>query len=69
MSIGQLLARAMKLRIKAKLMINPEHRRDHEAEADRLTAEAEAQSKSQDDAAVFAQRVKENGGVWFPSDG
>ena len=69
MSIGSLLARAAMLGIKAKVMRNPERRRDLEAEAERLTREAQALNQSKDDAAAFARRVKENGGVWFPSDG
>ena len=68
MSIGRLLARAALLRAKAKLTTNPERWRDLEAEADRLTAEAEARSQSKDDADAFARRVKENGGSWFPGD-
>ena len=69
MSIGRLLARAARLRVQSKLTRNPEQQRDLNAEADRLTLEAEAQSQAKEDAAVFARRVKENGGSWFPSDG
>lgn len=68
-SIGRLLARALKLRAEAKLTRSLDRRRDLEAEADRLTGEAEAQSRAQDDAAAFARRVRDLGGVWFPGDG
>lgn len=51
------------------MTLNAERRRDLEAEADRLTAAAEAKSQADDDAAAFAKRVRENGGSWFPSDG
>lgn len=69
MTIGQLLARAAVLTAKAKMTRNPERRRGLEAEAARLTREAESRNQAKDDAAVFARRVRENGGSWFPSDG
>ena len=69
MSIGQLLARATMLGAQAKITRNTERRRDLEAEAERLTREAQALNQSKDDAAVFVQRVKDNGGSWFPQDG
>ena len=68
MSIGRLLARAARLRVQAKLIRNAEQQRDLNTEADRLTAEAEAQSQAKEDAAAFARLVKDNGGSWFPGD-
>ena len=68
MSIGQLLARAVVLSARATVTRNPERRRDLEAEAGRLTREAQALNQAKDDAEAFARLVQDGGGVWFPGD-
>ena len=60
---------SVKMRAKAMATVNPEQRRQHLAEADRLMGIAHDLAKSDRDAAEFERRVKAGGGVWFPKDG